>query len=138
MGLVHRRVAVSVFNDLLLVSAAGAFRVNSRVKLIGVSLKARQPTDHENVLVYISFVLQWQSGGSDSVRRIRALAAAKETFIAHAFASSLPANPWWPGIQSRVVFSARLLQCQRSRSGSLCDEGGEYSASGSHFFFEML
>ncbi len=49
-----------------------------------------------------------------------ALAAAKGTgrvapsviaaaCLAQASASSLPAIPWWPGIQSRVVFPARLL-----------------------------
>ncbi len=74
---------------------------------------ARQSVGHENVL-------QWQGHGSVRVRRMSALAAAKETgqgapsviaaaCLAQASASSLPAIPWWPGIQSRVVFPTGLF-----------------------------
>ncbi len=65
-------------------------------------------------------------GGSFRVRRMGARAAAKETdrgapsliaaaCLAQASASSLPAIPWWPGIQVRVVFPARLFS-MRPRS----------------------
>ncbi len=38
---------------------------------------ARQSAGHENVLVYTSFVQQWQGGGPVNVRRMSALAGAK-------------------------------------------------------------
>ncbi len=135
-----------MFHGLRLLSANRAFRVDCRVKLIGVSLRrgarparrrtrrtasrrveaARQSAGHENVLVWTSFILQWQGGGSVSVRRMSALAAAKETgrgvpwvlaaaCSAQASATSLLAIPWWPGIQSRVVLTVRFLgMCLRS------------------------
>ncbi len=74
---------------------------------------ARQSADHENVLC--SAVTR---GGSVSVRRMSALTAAKDTDLEApsiisaaclAHASSLPAIPWWPSIQSRVDLLARFL-----------------------------
>ncbi len=62
-----------------------------------------------------------------------ALTAAKETgrgvpsviaaaCLAQASASSLPVIPWWPGIQSSVVFPARLFSMRlRSVGGAAPD-----------------
>ncbi len=87
---------------------------------------ARQSAGDENVLVKTSVVLQWQ--GERSVRQISALAGRgarlviAAAWLAQASASSLPAIPWWPGIDSRVVWKARLFSMRLSmqnRSESL-------------------
>ncbi len=75
----------------------------------------QQSTGHENVLVYTTFVLQWEDGGSLSVRQISALATWKETDRGAPSTSTLPAIPWWSRIHHRVVISARLLS-MRPRS----------------------
>ncbi len=73
-----------------------------------------------------SLVLQWRGGGFVSVRRMRGegdwswSSVSNCCLLTTGTASSLPAIPCWPGIQSRVVMQTRFLS-MRLRSAVTAD-----------------
>ncbi len=119
-----------MFYGLRLLSATRAFRVDCRVKLIGVDGRGeRRRTAWRQLDSQPAMKTSWYRhplfysgkavgplvfGGWGHWRRRRGLVGGAASVIAaaclaQASATSLPAIPWWPGIQSRVVLADRLL-----------------------------